>query len=193
MTSREINTLLQDLSALCNALEWAFVEGGGEVTEETASYEEAIKDVKELLMNDGVDSLGRWLKTKQDERVTLEEEKAKIDRMMKANDRTVEHILSTIDAVMNACGMDQAKGMLYSFKRSTSTTHTANTDLIDQRYAEKVSEAAKAAGLPAWLRVKISPSYKLVPEGVETDEFITTITPTIRFNKPKKIKKDESE
>ena len=61
-----------------------------------------------------------------------------------------------------------------------------------QAYAKRVAEndelekIAAEAKLPVWLRLKISPSYSLVPEGVQTDEFVENIKPTVKFVKPRK-------
>lgn len=188
MTSKEINQLLCTIAEYCTRLEEAYVENEGEITEETMSLEDQVADLQEILLGDGVDDLGRWLKAKEDQKAALKDEKAKIDSMIKAADRTIDYIKQLIDTVLYACGHDQVKGMLYSFKRTTSVTHTANTELIEERYAEKVEEAAKNAGLPVWLKVKVSPSWSLVPEGVETDEFTTKVTQTVKFTKPRKVK-----
>ena len=189
MTSKEINETLNALAEHFAQLEEAYVENGGEVTEESISLEDHITDLQELLLGDGVDSLGRWLKAKEDQKQALKDEKAKIDAMMKATDRSIDYVKHLIETVLTACGIDKAKGTLYSFSKSISTTHTANTELIEERWSEKLDEVAEKVGLPVWLKVKISPSWSLVPEGVETDEFITTTTPTVKFVKPRKSSK----
>lgn len=186
MNAKEINETLHKLSEHFAMLEETFVENGGEITEETMSMEDTIGELQDMLMGDGVDSIGRWLKAKEDQKAALKNEKARIDSMIKATDRTIEYIKNLIDTILFACGYEQVKGLLYSFKRTTSVTHTANTDLIEERYADKVERVARDAGLPVWLKVKISPSYSLVPDGVETDEFVTSETPTVRFTKPRK-------
>ena len=188
MNTHEINEALHALTEHFQELENAYVENGGEVTEETASMEDHIAEIQEMLLDGGVDSLGRWLKAKEDQKAALKDEKAKIDRMMKATDRTIDYIKELIDTILFSCGQEQAKGLLYSFKRTVSTTHTANTELIEERWYEKVEEAAKIAGLPVWLKVKVSPSWSLVPAGVETDEFTTVTKQTVTFRKPSKSK-----
>ena len=188
MTTKEINETLHALTEHFTMLEEAFVENGGEITEDTMSIEDTIADLQEMLMGDGVDSIGRWLKSKEDQKAALKAEKARIDSMIKATDRTIDYIKNLIDTILFACGHDQAKGMLYSFKRAVSTTHTPNTELIEERYAEKLEQVAKKAKLPVWLRLKVCPSWSLVPEGVETDEFTTTTSNTVTFRKPSKVK-----
>ena len=186
MTAQEINETLRALSEHFAKLEETFVENGGEVTEETMSMEDTIGEMQDMLMGDGVDSIGRWLKAKEDQKTALKNEKARIDSMIKATDRTIDYIKRLIDTILFACGQEKVKGLLYSFARTVSTTHTANTELIEERYANKVEEVAQKAGLPAWLKIKLSPSFSLVPEGVETDEFTTHTENTVRFTKPRK-------
>lgn len=188
MTTQQIYDALNALTEHFRELEDAYVENGGEVTEETLSMENHIADLQEMLLDGGVDSLGRWLKAKEDQKAALKAEKEKIDRMMKAADKSIDYIKQLIDTILFSCGQEQAKGLLYSFTRTTSTTHAANTDLIEDRYHEAVEKAAKIAGLPVWLKVKVSPSWSLVPEGTETDEFITTVKQTVTFRKPAKSK-----
>ena len=189
MNNKDINEILLALSEKTRALEDAYVENGGEITEETESMENELEDIKTLLLGDGVDSLGRWLKAKEDMKKTLKDEKAKIDSMMKATDNTIEYVMQQIRKVLVMCGQEKAKGTLYSFAVSSSVTHEADTDLIEERYAEKVDAIAREAGLPAWLRLKISPSFSLVPEGVLTDEFIENTRNTVTFRKPRKTEK----
>lgn len=183
MNTREINETLLALTEHCYKLEEAFVENEGEVTEETISLEDKISALQEILLNE-TDSLGRWLKSKEDQKAALKAEKAKIDSMIKATDRTIDYIKNLVDTILFATGNDKVKGVLYGFARTSSVTHTANLDLIEDRYHEKVEEFSKT--LPVWLKVKLSPSYTLVPDGVETDEFTETVTPTVKFVKPRK-------
>lgn len=186
MNNKDINEILASLTEKTLKLEDAYIENGGEITEDTESLENELEDLKNLLLGDGVDSLGRWLKAKEDMKKTLKDEKAKIDAMMKATDNTIEYVKQQIRKVMVSCDTEQAKGTIYSFKVDESVTHEANTELIEGRYYKKLEELAKKAGLPAWLKLKISPSFSLVPAGVETDEFIENIKPTIKFVKPRK-------
>lgn len=164
MTTQQIYDALNALTEHFRELEDAYVENGGEVTEETLSMENHIADLQEMLLDGGVDSLGRWLKAKEDQKAALKAEKEKIDRMMKAADKTVDYIKQLIDTILFSCGQEQAKGLLYSFKRTTSTTHTANTDLIEDRYHEAVEKAAKIAGLPVWLKLTVKPSWSPSPK-----------------------------
>lgn len=188
MTTQQILDALNALTEHFRELEDAYVENGGEVTEETISMEDHIAEIQEMLLGGGVDSLGRWLKAKEDQKAALKDEKAKIDRMMKAADKSIDYIKQLVDTVLFSCGQEQAKGLLYSFKRTTSTTHTANTDLINERYLYKAAKAAHDAGLPEWVGISLKPVWSLVPAGTETDEFNTVTKQTVTFRKPAKSK-----
>ena len=186
MNNKDINEILVALSEKTSALEEAYTENGGEITEQTEAIENELEDMKTLLLGDGVDSLGRWLKAKEDMKKTLKAEKAKIDSMMKATDCTIEYVKQQIRKVLVMCGQEKAKGTLYSFSVDESVTHEANTEVIEKRYTEVLEKIAAKAKLPVWLKLKISPSYSLVPEGVQTDEFVENIKPTVKFVKPRK-------
>lgn len=67
MTHTDIRSALAELSAIASDLERIYLENGGEVTEETASLEDRLSVIQELLTTEGVDDLGRWLSAKQDE------------------------------------------------------------------------------------------------------------------------------
>lgn len=193
MNAHEINDALAALSEKSVMLEDAFIEGGGEVTDQTESLEEDITVLKDLLLGDGVDSLGRWLRAKENQKASLKDEKAKIDRMIKATDRTIDYVKRLVDMVLEKCGEKKVSGLLYSFARSVSVTHTPDKELIGERYLQAATEAARAAGLPSYINISLNPLWSLVPEGTKTDEFITSTVNTITFKKPSKSKENESE
>ena len=74
MDYKELNQVLVNLDQAINTLEDLYIEGEGEVTEETEQMEEHISGLKELLTRDGIDLLGGWLKAKQDRKKTLKAE-----------------------------------------------------------------------------------------------------------------------
>lgn len=79
MNNTEINNAIAELYRTANTLEELYIENEGEVTEDSAQLEEQLEAIKTLLNGDGIDSLGRWLKGKEDERATLKAEKAAIE------------------------------------------------------------------------------------------------------------------
>ena len=80
MNYKEFEELLHKLGNVTIELENAYIEGEGEVTEETEKLEDVKADLKELLTTEGVDFLGRWLKAKEDKKKALKAEKDFIDR-----------------------------------------------------------------------------------------------------------------
>ena len=64
MDYKEMNQILAELDQAINSLEELYIDGGGEITEETEQMEEHISGLKELLTKDGIDLLGAWLKSK---------------------------------------------------------------------------------------------------------------------------------
>ena len=55
-------------------------ENGGELTPEAEDLESVKNALADLLTGEGIDSLGRWLKSKEDEKAMYKAEKAAADR-----------------------------------------------------------------------------------------------------------------
>lgn len=92
MTTAEIKGYISALTDISVELEEAYIEGGGEVTDETAALEARADAIRELLEGDGIDSLGRWLKAQEDRVAAIKAEKDALARQQKAAERTVEYI-----------------------------------------------------------------------------------------------------
>ena len=204
MNNAEINNAIAELYRAANTLEELYIENEGEVTDEAAQMEEQMEAIKTLLNGDGIDSLGRWLKGKEDEKATLKAEKASIDRRMKAVDRTIDYIKFQVGQVLRATGCEKAKGLSYSFAQATSTKTTLNKEKLDYEFLDAATEAARNAGLPDFVDVELVTNVKRIKEYIEAhpDEdmdfdpftyFDETTTPTIRFTKPRAEKKKEEE
>ena len=67
MNAQEIKATLAEINRKKYELEAALEENGGELTPELLESLEILEDLKALLAGDGVDDLGRWLKSVQDE------------------------------------------------------------------------------------------------------------------------------
>ena len=65
MNNKDINAALAALNEGMCLLEEEYIENGGEVTETTEAMEAQIESIRTLLEGEGIDSLGRWLKTKE--------------------------------------------------------------------------------------------------------------------------------
>lgn len=191
MEYTELNQLLGQLDQTMYALESAYVENGGEVTEETESLEANVSGLQELLCTEGVDMLGRWLKSKEDMKKTLKAEKDYIARKIAAVDDTIEFIKAKLNEVIVASGQEKVKGSLgYSFTATTSVTTTVDKAVLKDMYQSQVEDVLRDI-LPADVTVTLGASVKAVPEGVELPSYYQrSETPTVRFTKPRAAKED---
>lgn len=193
MDYKELNQVLADLDQAMFTLEDLYIEGEGEVTEETEQMEAQISCLKELLTKDGIDLLGGWLKAKEDKKESLKAEKDYITRQMSAIDETIEFIKDKITEVMKATGQEKIKGDRgYSFTASHSVKTEVDKDVLKALYADKVEEAIRAAHIPAYVGVSLTASSTKANElGVlkgDEEIFSTTEKDTVTFRKPKASK-----
>jgi hypothetical protein len=193
MDYKELNQVLADLDQAMFTLEDLYIEGEGEVTEETEQMEAQISGLKELLTGEGIDLLGGWLKAKEDRKKSLKAEKDYITRQMAAIDETIEFIKTKVNQILVATGQEKVKGSRgYSFTATTSVKTEVDKDILRSLYADKVEEAIRAAHVPAYIGVSLTASATKanlfgVNEGDE-EIFHTTETPSVRFTKPRESK-----
>ena len=190
MEYKELQQALSQLEEVMNNLEELYILNEGECTEESERMEVEVDTLKELLSGDGIDMLGRWLKSKEDRKKSLKAEKDYITRQMASIDKGIEYIKSMINKVMVATGLEKVKGDRgYSFATTTSTKTDINKDVLKALYADKVEEAIRSAHIPAYVGVTLTASSTKATElgVVEGDEdiFVTMSKPSIRFGKPK--------
>ena len=193
MDYKELNQVLVNLDQAINTLEDLYIEGEGEVTEETEQMEDHISGLKELLTRDGIDLLGGWLKAKEDRKKTLKAEKDYITRQMAAIDESIEFIKGKVNEVLVATGQEKIKGDRgYSFAATTSVKTEVDKDVLKTIYADRIEEAIRAAHIPAYVGVTLTASSTKAAEFgiVEGDEeiFRTTEKPSVRFTKPRASK-----
>lgn len=191
MNNRDINAALAALNEAAFLLEEEYEQNGGEVTEETEAQEEYIESLKALLEDEGIDSLGRWLKSKEDLIKTLKAERDSVNRQIKKTEEGIEFIKTQIFNVLTALGKDKVKGTFYSFAPSISRKTEVDKEILEEKYLIEVSNALLDI-LPPWVSFKLSASVKAVPEGEEglPSEFRVVTTPTCKFTKPR-AKKEE--
>lgn len=190
MDYKELQQALSQLEEVMNNLEELYIMNEGECTEESERMEVEVDTLKELLSGDGIDMLGRWLKSKEDRKKSLKAEKDYITRQMASIDKGIEYIKSMINKVMVATGVEKVKGDRgYSFATTTSTKTDINKDVLKALYADKVEEAIRSAHIPAYVGVTLTASSTKATElgVVEGDEdiFVTMSKPSVRFGKPK--------
>lgn len=195
MNNKEINNAVAELYRTANTLEELYIENGGEITEETAEKEEQIEAIKALLNGEGIDSLGRWMKMKEDERETLKAEKAAIDRRIKAVNNTLEYIKFQVGQVLRATGCEKAKGLAYSFSQATSTKNSVNQEALDATFFEAAEHAVRLAGIPTWVGIQLkATTTELNAAGGDALAFVeTTTTETCRFTKPRAVKDEKKD
>lgn len=190
MDYKEMNQVLANLDQAMHTLEDLYIEGEGEITEETEQMEQEISGLQELLTTEGIDLLGGWLKAKEDKKKSLKAEKDYITRQMSAIDETIEFIKDKVTEVMKATGQEKIKGDRgYSFTATHSVKTDVDKDVLKALYTDKVEEAIRAAHIPAYIGVSLTASSTKANElGVlEGDEeiFSTTEKDTVTFRKPK--------
>ena len=190
MDYKELQQALSQLEEVMNNLEELYILNEGECTEDSERMEVEVDTLKELLSGDGIDMLGRWLKSKEDRKKSLKAEKDYITRQMASIDKGIEYIKSMINKVMVTTGLEKVKGDRgYSFATTTSTKTDINKDVLKALYADKVEEAIRSAHIPAYVGVTLTASSTKATElgVVEGDEdiFVTMSKPSVRFGKPK--------
>lgn len=193
MNNKEINSMIESLNAAMWAFENYMVENDGVCDEASDQMEEQIGILKDLLTTEGIDSLGRWLKAKEDEIKSLKAEKDYITRKINAATNTIDYIKSQMNKLLKASGMEEIKGANgYKFQVTTSTKTEVDKDVLKTIYADRIEEAIRAAHIPAYVGVTLTASsIKAAELGiVEGDEeiFHTTEKPSVRFTKPRASK-----
>ena len=188
MKYKDIQDALATLNRLSLELEDQYIENEGEVTEETEELEARKAAIEDLLQNDGIDALGRWLKVKEDEVKMWKAEKAAADRKVKSAQNTVDFVKAKIAEVMALTGMEKAKGSYYSFSKYVSEKSVVDYEEIERIWGPQVNAALEGIGLPTCLKVEFKTTTGALKEAGE-DEFVqTTTADAVRFTKPRGAK-----
>ena len=191
MTYQDIQSALAALYHTTNNFNDMMEETGGEYTPEAEELDTLRNSIKDLLSGEGIDSLGRWLKAKEDEKATFKAEKAAADRRIKAADKTIDFIKHEIGRVLRATGQEKVKGSFYSFSQFTSQKTSFDAEALDNKFLDMVTEAARNAGLPASVDVALKTTAGRLAEDENLAELVSTeTTETVKFTKPKKDKED---
>ena len=140
MKVQEIENAIAMLNALKCSLEQEYMENGGEVTEQTIESEERIIAMKYLLSSEGVDSLGRWMKSVEDETKSYKAERDFANRRIKANDNLLEYIKGLVNKVLVATEQEKVKGTFYSFTATTSETTSVDKETLNNTFLEAVEK-----------------------------------------------------
>lgn len=185
-TYKDIQDALATLARISYDLEEKYIENDGEVTDETEAAEAEKAAIQDLLAGEGIDTLGRWLKSKEDELKTYKAEKEAADRRMKSVSNTIDFVKTKITEVMKAAGQEKAKGTFYSFTQSVSKTTKVDSALLNSWYLDDIETAMTELGIPNWVTVKLDAKVSDVPEGSELPAcFKVDEKDTVRFTKPR--------
>ena len=190
MNNKEINSLIESLNASMWAFENYMVENDGVCDEASDQMEEQIGILKELLTTEGIDSLGRWLKAKEDEIKSLKAEKDYITRKINAATGTIDYIKTQMNKILTAAQMEEIKGANgYKFQVTTSTKTEVDKEILKELFLDKVEKklrGGKNPVIPADVTFSLGASVSLVPEGaVLPSYYIRTSSPSCKFTKPR--------
>lgn len=193
MNNKEINSLIESLNASMCAFENYMVENEGVCDEASDQIEEQIGILKELLTTEGIDSLGRWLKAKEDEIKSLKAEKDYITRKINAATGTIDYIKTQMNKILTAAQMQEIKGANgYKFQVTTSTKTEVDKEILKELFMDKVEKklrGGKNPVIPADVTFSLGASVSLVPEGaVLPSYYIRTSSPSCKFTKPRASK-----
>lgn len=196
MTVREIREILDRLREEKFRLQSELEDNGGEVTESVLSREEAIASLKALLLSkEGVDSLGRFMRSNQDEVQGYKDEKRHLDALIKKTEGYNDFLLGLIDEILKECEVENAKGNLgYSFTTHTSVTTSVDTKMLRERFLKRAQEAVLEAGIPSDVTISLSASISKVSEGSEIPEWYNVSSVgRATFRKPQRAKDEQKE
>ena len=189
MNNKEINSLIESLNASMWAFENYMVENDGVCDEASDQMEERIGILKELLTTEGIDSLGRWLKAKEDEIKSLKAEKDYITRKINAATGTIDYIKTQMNKILTAAQMEEIKGANgYKFQVTTSTKTEVLKDALNDAFLEIAQVGARANGLPDWVDIQLKTTATEIKNSGDMDalSFLQeTSSPSVRFTKPR--------
>lgn len=195
MNNTDIKSAIAELSTTMFLLEEEYMENGGEVTEYTATMEANIERLKVLLTTEGVDSLGRWMKSKEDQMKSLKAERDSITRQIKSCENTIEYIKTLVNHVLVSTGEEKVKGTCYSFAATTSETTSVDKDALKEQFmdaVEKKLRGGKNPVIPVDVTITLGASIKNVPEGAEIPSYyLKESKPSVKFTKPRASKEDK--
>lgn len=196
MKIKEIREALYNLRETKFRLLQEYMENEGEQTESTLAKEKVIEDLKVLLTSkEGVDSLGRLIRSNQEDIQTFKGEKKFLDSQIKKTESFNDFLLNLIDDILVECNMENTKGSLgYSFTRHTSTTTTVDNKMIKEKFYEKAMEAIRNTDIPSDITISLSASVSKLSEGSELPEWYSqSSVGKATFRKPKKADEKEEE
>lgn len=190
MNYKDLTEAICELDKLAYNVETILDENGGELTEEVENMMNAQDALAELVQGEGVDMLGRWLKSIDDREATYKAEKKYCEAKIKGVQRTRDFVKDMMADIFARLGIDKVKGKFgYSFSRYTSNTTEVNKGALEANYRERVLAALQEI-LPPYISIELKASSSVAKEfGVRPDDdmlFINNSKETIKITKPRK-------
>lgn len=189
MNNKEINSLIETLNETMYTFENYMVENEGECDEASEQMEEQIGLLKELLTTEGIDSLGRWLKSKEDEVKTLKAEKDYITRRMKACENTIDYIKTQMNRLLVSLDIPFVKGANgYRFDAFTAVKTEVDKQTLKEFYQKEVEKILRDNFIiPSDVTITLGASFSLLdPECTIIPAYYKrTETPSVKFTKPR--------
>lgn len=189
MRVKEIKDALYRLREEKWRLQNELEENGGEVTETVLTREQAIADLKTLLASkEGIDHLGRLIRSGQDDILIFKGEKKFLDSQIKKTEGFNDFLLGLVNEILEETDLDATKGSLgYSFTRHTSVTTKVDTKMLKERFYETAIAAIRQTDIPSDVTITLSASVSSLPEGSELPEWYNVSSVgRSTFRKPRK-------
>ena len=180
-----VKELIANISRAKWSLEEELEQNGGELTEELLAQADSLEDMKELLAGEGIDELGRWLKSVQDEIAARKAEADAAARKVKNLKSYEDYVKGVIGQALDAIGEEKVKGSFYGFSRKTSTTSKVNQEAIENTFQRSIEHAARMAGIPPYIHIVLKSTTTELREA-EAMQFVEETTqPSLGFTKPR--------
>lgn len=180
-----VKDLIANISRSKWELENALEENGGELTEELLAQADNLEEMKELLAGEGIDELGRWLKSIQDEIAARKAEADAAARKVKNLKGYEEYVKVLIGLALDAIGQEKVKGAFYGFTRKTSTTSKVNQEALDGKYLAAAEAAARHALIPEYVHIVLKATTTELREAGALGFVEETTQPSLGFTKPR--------
>lgn len=197
MNTRE---LIDQIARAKWELETALEDNGGELTPELLEASDTLDEMKALLAGEGIDDLGRWLKSVQDEVAARKAEADAAARRLKNAKAYEDHVKGIIGQAMDLLDLDTnkngekvAKGSFYGFKRTTSCKSSVNQEAIEEKFLARAETAVRHALIPEYIHITLTAKTTELREAKAIEFIIEDTTPALSFTKPKANDKKKEE
>lgn len=184
MNAKDIKATIANLHRSKYQVEAALEENGGELTPEILEQLDIMEDMK-VALSEGVDDLGRWLKSVQDEIAARKAEADAAARKVKNLKGYEDYIKFLVGQALDAIGEEKVKGDYYGFTRTTSTTNKVNQEALEEKYLKAAEQAVRHALIPEYVHIVLKATTTELKEAGAVEFVDETTQPSLRFTKPR--------